>query len=88
MADGCTRESLKLLLMDEPTQGIDVGVKHDIYVLIRSMAAQGKAILMVSSELPELTGVCDSLYILKDGRIEGELNREEFDNNKILEMVL
>lgn len=82
------RENLELLLLDEPTHGIDVGVKYDIYVLIRKMAAQGKGILVVSSELPELTGICDRLYIIKDGQIKGELNRSEFENEKILEMVL
>lgn len=82
------RENLELLLMDEPTHGIDVGVKYDIYVLIRKLAAEGKSVLMVSSELPELTGVCDRLYIIRDGRIKGELQRGEFENEKILEMVL
>lgn len=82
------RENLKVLLMDEPTQGIDVGVKHDIYVLIRDMAAQGKSVIIVSSELPELTGVCDRLYVLKDGVMKAELERKEFDNEKVLEMVL
>ncbi len=82
------RENLKVLLMDEPTQGIDVGVKHDIYVLIRGMAAEGKSVIIVSSELPELTGVCDRLYVLKEGKIKAELNRDEFDNERVLEMVL
>ena len=80
--------AVKLLLMDEPTHGIDVGVKYDIYVLIRKLAAEGRGILVVSSELPELTGICDRLYILKDGVLRGELKREEFVNEKILEMVL
>ena len=82
------RKNLELLLLDEPTHGIDVGVKYDIYVLIRKMAARGKGILVVSSELPELTGICDRLYIIKDGQIKGELSRREFENEKILEMVL
>ena len=82
------RENMKLLLMDEPTHGIDVGVKYDIYVLIRKLAAEGRGILVVSSELPELTGICDRLYILKDGVLRGDLKREEFVNEKILEMVL
>ncbi len=82
------RDNLKVLLMDEPTQGIDVGVKHDIYVLIRAMAAEGRSVVIVSSELPELTGVCDRMYVLKDGGFKAELSRDEFDNEKVLEMVL
>lgn len=82
------RENLQLLLLDEPTNGIDVGVKYDIYVLIRKMAADGKAVLIVSSELPELTGICDRMYIIKDGSLIDEISREDFDNEKILEMVL
>ena len=74
--------------MDEPTHGIDVGVKFDIYVLIRKLAEQGKGILVVSSELPELTGICDRLYILKDGMIKGNLQRDDFVNETILEQVL
>lgn len=81
-------DHLKVMLMDEPTQGIDVGVKYDIYVLIRDLARQGKSVIIVSSELPELTGVCDRLYVLKDGTFKAELSRDEFDNEKVLEMVL
>lgn len=82
------KENLKVLLLDEPTQGIDVGVKHDIYVLIRNLAKEGKSIVIVSSELPELTGVCDRIYVLKDGNFKAEMSREEFDSEKILEVVL
>jgi methyl-galactoside transport system ATP-binding protein len=82
------RDNLELLLLDEPTHGIDVGVKYDIYVLIRKIAAQGKAILMISSELPELTGVCDRLYVIKNGQMIGEMNRNDFSNEVVLEMVL
>lgn len=82
------RENMELLLLDEPTHGIDVGVKHDIYVLIRKLASEGKGILVVSSELPELTGICDRLYIIKEGLFKGELERREFENERILEMVL
>jgi ribose transport system ATP-binding protein len=82
------RDNLKLLLLDEPTNGIDVGVKYDIYVLIRKMASDGKGVLIVSSELPELTAICDKLYIMKDGQIVDTVVRKDFDNEKILEMVL
>ena len=82
------KENLSMLLLDEPTEGIDVGVKYDIYILIREIAKSGKGILIVSSELPELTGICDRLYILKEGRLIAEKQRENFDNTTILEMVL
>jgi ABC-type sugar transport system ATPase subunit len=82
------RENLKLVMLDEPTQGIDVGVKHDVYVLIRELAKQKVSVLMVSSELPELTGVCDNIIILKDGCIKEHFNYEEINNEKILEAVL
>lgn len=82
------RDNLQLLLLDEPTNGIDVGVKYDIYVLIRMMAKAGKGVLIVSSELPELTGICDRMYIMKDGALIGEMERKDFNDEKILEMVL
>ena len=82
------RDNLKVLLLDEPTQGIDVGVKHDIYLLLRNLAKNGKSIVIISSELPELTGVCDRIYVLKDGNFKAEIERAEFSDEQILEMVL
>lgn len=82
------KKNMKLLLMDEPTQGIDVGVKYDIYLLMRSLAKIGIGILFISSDLPELAGVCDRLYILKDGTIKAEFGREQLDIEKVMEMVI
>ena len=82
------RDNIKLLLLDEPTQGIDVGVKHDIYVLIRELVKKGVSILVISSDLPEITGICDRIYIIKDGTFCAQRQREVFDNEEILEMVL
>ena len=62
-----------VLILDEPTRGIDVGAKYEIYTIINSLAAQGKAIIVISSELPELMGICDRIYALADGRITGEV---------------
>lgn len=81
-------ENMKILIMDEPTQGIDVGVKYDIYLLVRQLAQRGIGVIISSSDLPEIAGVSDRLYILSDGVVKAELQREEFDNHKILEMVL
>ncbi|WP_020661544.1 multiple monosaccharide ABC transporter ATP-binding protein [Amycolatopsis benzoatilytica] len=66
-----------VLILDEPTRGIDVGAKYEIYTVINEMAAQGKAVLVISSELPELLGLCDRIYTLSAGRITGELDRAE-----------
>jgi ABC-type sugar transport system ATPase subunit len=63
----------RVVLMDEPTRGIDVGAKHAIYELMRALAAQGVAVLMVSSELPEVIGMSDRVIVMRDGRVAGEL---------------
>ena len=63
----------EVLILDEPTRGIDVGAKYEIYTIINQLAAQGKAIIIISSELPELLGICDRIYALSEGRITGEL---------------
>ena len=62
-----------VLILDEPTRGIDVGAKYDVYKIINRMAEEGKAVLMISSELPELLGVCDRIYIMSEGKIKGEM---------------
>jgi len=83
-----SQKNIILLLMDEPTQGIDVGVKHDIYILIRELAKNNIGILFISSELPELMGVCDRLYIIREGTIISSRNYNEFNEHEIMEMVL
>lgn len=66
-----------VLILDEPTRGIDVGAKHEIYLLINELAARGKAVLVISSELPELLGLCDRIYTLSQGRVTGEVPRAD-----------
>jgi inositol transport system ATP-binding protein len=73
-----------LLILDEPTRGIDVGAKYEIYKIMLELAGAGKAILMVSSELPELIGICDRIYVMSHGRITGELQHSEFDQETIM----
>jgi inositol transport system ATP-binding protein len=73
-----------ILLLDEPTRGIDVGAKLEIYKLMRSLAGQKKALIMVSSELPELIMMCDRIYVMAKGRITGTLKREEFTQEEIM----
>ena len=63
----------EVLILDEPTRGIDVGAKYEIYTIINRLAAEGKAIVVISSELPELLGICDRIYALSEGRITGEM---------------
>ncbi len=66
-----------VLILDEPTRGIDVGAKYEIYTVINDLAAQGKAIIFISSELPELLGMCDRIYTMSAGRLTGEIPRSE-----------
>ncbi len=78
----------RVLILDEPTRGIDVGAKAEIYRLIAELAARGTAILLVSSELEELVGLCDRLLVLRRGRIQARFERPEFDRERILEAAL
>ncbi|MDD2971585.1 MAG: sugar ABC transporter ATP-binding protein [Lachnospiraceae bacterium] len=74
----------ELLIFDEPTRGIDVGAKHEIYSLINTLVEKGKSVLMISSEMSELIGMSDRIFVLAEGRISGELNKEEFDQEVIM----
>lgn len=65
-----------ILILDEPTRGIDVGAKYEIYTIIHRLAAEGKGVLVISSELPEVLGLCDRIYVMNAGRITGEVSRE------------
>ncbi|QEN09555.1 sugar ABC transporter ATP-binding protein [Oceanispirochaeta crateris] len=74
----------EVFIFDEPTRGIDVGAKYEIYLLLWKLAAMGRGIIMVSSDLPELTGVCHRILVFSDGKITGELERKDFDPESIL----
>lgn len=76
---------IKLFLLDEPTRGIDVGAKAEIYNLIGRLAQNGTAFLLVSSEMPELLAVCDRIYVLCEGRLTGEFSRDAFDQEVLME---
>ena len=78
----------QLLIFDEPTRGIDVGTKAEIYQLMWKLVAQGIAILMISSELPEVLKMCDRILVMHDGSISGELNRAEADQEKIMALAM
>lgn len=66
-----------VLILDEPTRGIDVGAKYEIYLIIQRLAAEGKGVVVISSELPELIGICDRIYAISEGRITGEVLRKD-----------
>lgn len=78
----------KVLMLDEPTRGIDVGAKYEIYKIVSELAAQGEGILMISSELPELMGMCDRIYVMSGGRITGELLPDEYSQETILKYAM
>lgn len=73
-----------ILILDEPTRGIDVGAKYEIYTIINELVSEGKGILMISSELPELLGMCDRIYTLNEGRITGEVTRAEANQEVLM----
>ncbi len=77
----------EILIFDEPTRGIDVGAKHEIYNLMVRLAEEGKAILMITSDMPELLGMSDRILILHEGKIAGELDKKEFTQDRILELA-
>jgi putative multiple sugar transport system ATP-binding protein len=76
-----------VLILDEPTRGIDVGAKYEIYSIINAMADQGKAVLVISSELPELLGICDRIYAMSAGRITGEVPRAEATPERLMQYM-
>jgi rhamnose transport system ATP-binding protein len=78
----------KLLILDEPTQGIDVGAKAEIHRLMGELAGRGMAILMISSELPEVLGMSDRIVVMHDGQVTGNLNRDEATQEKVLALAL
>ena len=84
----CLFADADLLMLDEPTRGIDVGAKSEIYGIVRRLSEQGKSIMIFSSELPEIMNICDTIYLLYDGRIKSTLrNGCDIDNEKILHIV-
>lgn len=77
----------EILILDEPTRGVDVGAKYEIYGIINELAAQGKAIVVISSELPELLGLSDRIYTIAGGRITGDVPREEATQERLMKLM-
>jgi len=78
----------EILIMDEPTRGIDVGAKYEIYCIMKDLAAQGKSVVMISSEMPELLGMCDRIYVMSEGRMVAEMTAAEATQEKIMTAIL
>ena len=78
----------EVLILDEPTRGIDVGAKYEIYTIINKLASEGKGVMVISSELPELLGVCDRIYVMNQGKILGELSAKEASQEKIMKIII
>jgi putative multiple sugar transport system ATP-binding protein len=77
-----------VLILDEPTRGIDVGAKYEIYTIIAKLAAEGKAIIVISSEMPELLGITDRIYVMSEGRIVGEMASADASQEKIMRSIV
>lgn len=77
-----------VLFLDEPTRGIDVGAKYEIYTIINQLATEGKCVVMISSEMPELLGICDRIYIMNEGEMIGELPIEEATQESIMKRII
>ena len=77
-----------ILILDEPTRGIDVGAKYEIYCVINELAKSGKAVIVISSEMQEVIGTCDRVYVINEGRIAGELTKEEVTQERIMKCIM
>ncbi|MFT6605342.1 MAG: putative multiple sugar transport system ATP-binding protein [Halocynthiibacter sp.] len=78
----------EVLILDEPTRGIDVGAKFEIYGIINDLSAQGKGVVMISSEMPELLGMCDRIYVMNEGALVGELSAAEANQERIMSLIV
>jgi putative multiple sugar transport system ATP-binding protein len=78
----------EVLILDEPTRGIDVGAKYEIYCIINDLVAQGKSVIMISSEMPELLGMSDRIYVMNEGKFVGEFMQAEATQEKMMAAIL
>jgi len=78
----------RILILDEPTRGIDIGAKFEIYTIMAGLAAKGKSIVMISSEMPELLGMCDRIYVMNEGRFVAEFDGDEATQEKIMHAIV
>jgi putative multiple sugar transport system ATP-binding protein len=78
----------EVLILDVPTRGIDVGAKYEIYSIINDLSAQGKGVVMISSEMPELLGMCDRIYVMNEGAFVGEMPASEASQERIMSLIV
>ena len=78
----------EILILDEPTRGIDIGAKYEIYCIINDLADAGKAVIMISSEMPELLGMCDRICVMNEGAFVGEFGRDEATQERIMRAIV
>jgi len=88
VAKALAQKNMKVIIMDEPTKGVDVGAKAEIYSIMGDLAKQGYAIIMISSEMPEILGMSDRIYVMCNGHVTGELARGEVSQEMILELAM
>ena len=81
-------QSPKVLIIDEPTKGIDVGAKKEIYDVLNDLKAMGKAVIMISSDMPEVMGISDRVVVMHEGEISGELGRNEVSQERIMKLAV
>lgn len=77
-----------ILILDEPTRGIDVGAKYEIYQIINQLAASGKTVIFISSDMPEILGMCDRVYVMNEGEIVGELKGTDITQENIMRAIM
>ena len=85
---GCGAGDPDVVILNHPTRGVDVGAKAEIYKIMNELAARGMAIVMISSEMPEVLNMCDRIVVMSEGRIRGELGRSEFEQERILHYAI
>ncbi|MCR5053923.1 MAG: sugar ABC transporter ATP-binding protein [Lachnospiraceae bacterium] len=88
VAKALAQSNMKVVIMDEPTKGIDVGAKKEIYEIMGQLAKKGYGIIMISSEMPEIIGMCDRIYVMCNGRVSGCLDRSDVNQERILELSM
>lgn len=88
VAKALAQDNMKVVIMDEPTKGVDVGAKAEIYQIMGELASQGFAIIVISSEMPEILGMCDRIYVMCNGRVSGELVGIDATQEQILELAM
>ena len=84
----CLLADPEIFIVDEPTRGIDVGAKFEIYAILNKLVESGKSVIMITSEMPEALGLADRIYVMNEGEIKGVLSREEASQEKIMHMAL